>query len=184
MSVRGGGGRLRHNDTSGRAAGGGSPGGGAGGRVDTSRGSRPRDRYGLPGLRDGDARGALRWLDAACRGSGLNYFPTKVTRRWASKLGVYVEREIPNETDMHEQRRRCCGCAHTAECLADALLNVQAEDVGMWGSTTTAERKRLRKKRDEEGYEIGFRCPRCGGMYAWRAPGERKRECGHCGHLW
>lgn len=64
------------------------------------------------------------WPEAACRGSGLDWFPSRHDLR-AEAAAINV----------------CRTCPHQAECLAWAI---EHDEHGIWGGTT--DRERLRAK--------------------------------------
>lgn len=78
------------------------------------------------------------WPEAACRGSGLDWFPSRHDL-WAEADAVNV----------------CRTCPHQAECLAWAI---EHDEHGIWGGTTDRERLRakIRGKRPiRHGTEAG-----------------------------
>lgn len=62
------------------------------------------------------------WPEAACRGSGLNWFPSRHDLR-AEAAAINV----------------CRTCPHQVECLAWAI---EHDECGIWGGTTDRERLR------------------------------------------
>jgi hypothetical protein len=68
-------------------------------------------------------------LDAACRGMGpAMFFPDKGDRE-AERAALAI----------------CERCEVKRECLADALQHTYANDYGVWGGLTRAQRNRLRR---------------------------------------
>ena len=78
------------------------------------------------------------WPEAACRGSGLDWFPSRHDLR-AEAAAINV----------------CRTCPHQAECLAWA---VEHDECGIWGGVTERERRRVRDRGRREirhGTEAG-----------------------------
>ena len=74
---------------------------------------------------------------AACRGRTELMFPSKI-----APDGWPIADETPSKVALAKDV--CAGCTVKAECLDAAL---EADEVGIWGGMSTAERKRLRKAR-------------------------------------
>lgn len=78
------------------------------------------------------------WPEAACRGSGLDWFPSRHDLR-AEAAAINV----------------CRTCPHQVECLAWA---VEHDECGIWGGVTERERRRVRDRGRREirhGTEAG-----------------------------
>lgn len=134
---------------------------------------------GLAGLRGGGGITATRFPGARCVGSGLNFYPTRLSRTATSRgqLVAVVDERLERLQPLRDMCRRC---EWTTECVERGLHG--GEMWGVWGGVGEHERKRLLSL-ERRGASIARRCPSCGGAYTWK----EKRDdwtCGHCGHTW
>lgn len=114
----------------------------------------------LQGLTGGWAASEVRWQDEAlCSGVPLEIFvPDK-----------------EDETGLAEARRYCNPCPVRDVCLRYALTYGQR---GYWGGTDTAERRRLKAKKDRA------KCPSCESRRVVDMSGSDDALCLACGLSW
>lgn len=97
-----------------------------------------------------------RWhADAACIGLGDVFFPSNDTDKDVATVA--------------QAKAICATCPVAAECLQEALTTEHGA-FGIWGGTTTVQRRRMRPKRST--------CEDCAAALA--AEAERQRFCDGC----
>ncbi len=80
------------------------------------------------------------WMDNPDRNCAAGAFAT------AREVETHADSWFPTDTNETPQaaKKLCRGCPVQTECLTWAL---DKKEHGIWGSTTSAQRERLRKKR-------------------------------------